>query len=182
MVWLTDNVVIAASGPSLRRSDLDAVRGRAALITINETWRLAPWSDALYACDARWWRKRGPAPHEYLGRRFIGKGEHPECEPGGDVPDELGGRNSGFQAISLAVRHGARRVILTGFDMQATGGRRHHHADHAGLNNPTAALLAAFAAYMDAAVWPVPVVNATRETALRSYPRMTMEAALNDGR
>ena len=49
-----------------------------------------------------------------------------------------GGGNSGFQAVNLALQWGYD-CILVGFDMQATGGRKHWHADHKG-NNPTEGL------------------------------------------
>ena len=160
---------------------------------INETWRLAPWAEWLFACDARWWKARGPASDEFHGQRLIGFETHPGCIPCGTVRGEnrmrwdgrsLGaGGNSGFQAVNLAAACGARRIVLTGFDMARHAGA-HWHADHRqGLTNPSARMLSNCAALLDAAAPELAargaeVVNASRETALRAYRRMSMAEAL----
>ena len=88
--------------------------------------------------------------------------------------------NSGAGAINLARYAGADRVILLGYDCQHTGGKAHHHGDHPKrLGN---------AARPDAWVRNfellavdlngLPVINATRETALTCFPRMLLEDAL----
>lgn len=192
--WRGRIVVLAASGPSQRQADIEEARGKAAVIVVNETWKIAPWADALYACDERWWRARGPSGQAFPGLRFIGAGVWPGCVSCGVTAGDnrmhwtgqtLGaGGNSGFQALNLAARTGARRIVLTGYDMQMTGGQSHHHGDHgAGLANPTAAMLAGCARILDAAAAEIrtrgiEVVNATRETALRGFRRVTMSEAL----
>lgn len=159
---------------------------------INETWRLAPWADALYACDERWWRLRGPSSDAFQGARLIGFGERSGCTPCGVVRGanemrwdgrSLGaGGNSGFQAVNLAAAQGARRIVLTGFDM---GGRGHWHGLHAGpeLTNPDRRMLAGCAKLLDLAcpgleARGVEVVNASRVSALSAYRRVTMKEAL----
>jgi hypothetical protein len=186
-------VVIAASGPSQRQEDIEAAKGKALVVVINETWRLAPWADALYACDEIWWRLRGPGAAEFGGLRFIGKDEYPGCIPCGVKAGVNGmvwdgrtlgaGSNSGFQAVNLAAVCGARRIALTGFDMGLQGGK-HWHADHGnGLRNPSASLLKDCARFLDAAAGDlaargVDVVNASRESALKAYRMVTMNEAL----
>lgn len=94
------------------------------------------------------------------------------------------GANSGFQAVNLAALAGAAKIVLTGFDMQHTGGRKHWHADHTnGLGNPPATMLSGSAAILDqhAPILErrgITVLNATRETALRCYRRVSMGEAL----
>lgn len=192
--WRGQTVVIAASGPSQRQEDIEAARDKAVVVVINETWRLAPWADALYACDARWWRARGPGPSEFGGLRFIGHGEHAGCIPCGvrSGDDRMrwcgtrigAGGNSGFQAINLAAASGARRIVLLGFDMGHSGGAVHWHADHErGLSNPDAAMLRRCAATLDRhapvlAQIGVEVINASRETALSSYARLPIMEAI----
>ena len=51
---MTTKWAIIASGPSLTKEDVDAVRGLN-VIVINTSYWLAPWADILYACDGHWW-------------------------------------------------------------------------------------------------------------------------------
>lgn len=92
------------------------------------------------------------------------------------------GGNSGYQAVNLAYMFGARRIILLGFDMQHTGGRRHFHADYpAGMGNaePVAAWRDRFGRLATALhVRGVEVVNATRQTALTCFPRSDLDEVL----
>lgn len=192
--WSGQTVVIAASGPSQRQADIERARGWAVVITINETWRLAPWCDAIYACDERWWRRRGPWPGDYSGLRFIGFGEYPGCiacnVTAGDAKmhwcgTKLGaGANSGFQAINLAAAAGSRKIVLLGFDMQHTGDKKHWHPDHE-MGNPEAKMLKGCATLLNGAAphlaaRGVDVINATRETALRCFRRVSIDEALSD--
>jgi hypothetical protein len=93
---------------------------------------------------------------------------------------KLGG-NSGYQAVGLALHFGAARVVLLGFDMQRTGGKSHWHGDHARLGNPLDDKMRdwrrRFAAL--ARETRVPIVNATRETALDCFPRVELHEALS---
>lgn len=94
------------------------------------------------------------------------------------------GGNSGYQAIGLAVHFGASRIILTGYDMQATGGKSHWHGDHGpGLNNPKPATLSGWVENFatlppDLQRRGVEVINSTRITALTCFPRKPLEAVL----
>lgn len=106
-----------------------------------------------------------------------------QSEPGGGIakhPNTVRqGGNSGYQAIGIALLFGAARIVLLGFDMQFTNGRKHWHKDHA-KNNPTGIALKNWRANFRelASVCPVPIINATRETALDCFPRMSLEEAL----
>ncbi len=44
-------MVVLASGPSMTAADAEYVRGKARVMTVNSTWRLAPWADAHYTND-----------------------------------------------------------------------------------------------------------------------------------
>lgn len=92
------------------------------------------------------------------------------------------GRNSGFQALNLAVLAGARRVILLGFDGQpAKDGRAHWFGDHP-RPTPSAAyplykqaMSAAEGALLLAAV---EMINCSPGSAIDSFPRARLEAVL----
>ena len=188
--WSGKAAVIVASGPSAADADLAHIRGRAKVIAINESWRLAPWADVLYACDYAWWRHRAGAP-EFAGMKIAGD-RRAASEPWGvdwinvrrvdamvfDEPGIVGriGGASGAQAINLAVNWGARRIALVGFDMRP--GRRHWHPDHTGgLNNPTDSLMRIWARALDRVVPAlsergIRVVNCSPVSALTAYPKM----------
>jgi hypothetical protein len=110
---------------------------------------------------------------------------HIASEPGGGISTKPGtirqGGNSGFQAVSLALHFGAARIVLLGFDMQMTDGRTHWHGDHRGkLGNPVRDRmkhwLTRFVQMADEA--KIPIDNATRETALTCFPRVSLQEAL----
>lgn len=93
------------------------------------------------------------------------------------------GGNSGFQALNLAVQFGCRNIILVGYDMHDQAGV-HWHGKHTGnLRNPTKKSLARWRGVLDGQAEPlkrmgVTVLNASPNSALTAYPKMTFEAAL----
>lgn len=157
---------------------------------MNRSHEMAPFADALVAMDYAWWAANGgniARPMEYwttneeaadvFGLNYV------EGEAGGGVsrrPDVARhGSNSGFLALSLAILFGAERVVLLGYDMQFTGGRKHWHADHGGnLHNPEACNFAGWISRFATLSGSVEIVNASRETALDCFPRMALEEAL----
>lgn len=196
--WDGEVVVVCASGPSQTEEDIRLAQGRARVIVINETWRLAPWADLLYACDHRWWKLRGPAPEEFGGIRVQGhignrEGLWPGTVWGGvkagcnhmlwDGRQIGSGGNSGFQALNLAARTGARRVILLGYDMGHSG-VAHWHGEHgSGLSNPASSFLGRCAQILDRTAQElefrkVEVINASRASRLQRFVRMPIAEAL----
>lgn len=195
--WKT--VVCAASGPSLTAEQAEVATaaqtaGRCRIIVVNTTWTLFPGADVLYAADGSWWRLNIEAVHrgfsgelwtqdkpaaDMHGLRWVraGKGDKLPLEP-----DRIcQGSNSGHQAISLAYRFGARRIILIGYDLQRTGGRTHHHGDHPNPlsnGNPTAWLPRFPPLAHDLRTVGVEVVNASLATALVCFPRADLASAL----
>ena len=63
-------VVCLGGGPSLHADDVAYCRGKATVIAINDSWRLAPWADALIASDAAWWQHYRGVP-AYAGLKFC---------------------------------------------------------------------------------------------------------------
>ena len=60
--WSGETVVIIAGGQSASAVDLEPARSKAKIIVINESWRLCPWADLLYACDGEWWKYHKGVP------------------------------------------------------------------------------------------------------------------------
>lgn len=196
-LWPGSTVVCLGSGPSLTAADVDACRGRARVIAIKDTVRLAPWADVLYGAGAdaggrTWWHLHGPTL-AFSGLRYCldpqasrwasvlarGPEQGLSADPGALA---LGG-HSGYQAINLAVHLGATRVVLLGYDMQATAGRQHYFGDHQHGAPGRKLPFDWFRLHWPSIVAPlsalgVTVVNATRETALDLFPRQSLAEAL----
>lgn len=150
--WQNETVILVASGPSAKDVPLSLAQGKARFITINDSYRLAPWADVLYACDSAWWQKEDGAM-SFKGLKLTidrRSSVHPDwnvhkvwCDKNSDqlVTDAFNkvgwGGNSGFGAINLAVQFCVKKIILVGFDMTIEHGT-HWHGDHVGyLHNPT---------------------------------------------
>jgi len=143
--WMGCTAVCIGGGPSLTPEDVDYVRDKANVIAINDAYKLAPWANILYACDLKWWNWHGGVPEfkhikatqdkkaslkydlKYLQQTFIDDGEAGQVSLGFDaVPGNIRtGRNSGYQAMHLAMQLGATKIILLGYDMQFKIGRAH---------------------------------------------------------
>lgn len=187
-------VVCLASGPSLTSKDVDYCRGKAPVVAVNDTHRLAPWADVMYACDWKWWNEYDGVT-EFAGLKYTLEKRASEQWPGvqllgrsGDDgicldPSELaGGTNSGYQAVNLAVHLGAKRIALLGYDMQAGASGDHFFGTHP-PNLKRTLDFAMWRSYFESMVEPlralrVSVVNCTRDTALTCFPRMALREAL----
>ena len=205
--WPGCTVVCIAGGPSLTPAQVEACRNRfdengwrVRVIAINDAYRLAPWADVLYFCDDRWWQWHNAKLGGWKGLivRLQG-GQHDFGDPRIKVLrnlDEKGGlsarrdglhtgKNSGYQAINLAVLFGATRILLLGYDLQAplVGGRpkTHWFGDHPCGTNPS--VYDEMLPWFDTLPKPlaalgVEVINCTPGSALKTFPRRTLADVL----
>ena len=135
-------VILAATGPSLTQMQLRQARQspRSFLVSINKVYQECPDADMLYACDGHFWNEYQP---DFKGLRVTQDSRSAEkynCiyTPGDDLPglsfDSLRislGMNSGFQALDIVIKNGAKNVILIGYDMKlADNGKRHYFGDY----------------------------------------------------
>ncbi len=141
--------------------------------------------------DRAWWHEYGPSikagPELWTTNRETARvyGLHwIRGEQGGGISKEpntirMGG-NSGFQAVGLALHFGAAKVVLLGYDMQLSGGKTHWHGDHKKLGNPVASKMAGWHQRFNqlAGQCGVPIINASRETALKCFPRLSLHESL----
>lgn len=169
-----------------------------------------PWADLLYACDARWWRHH-KGVMDFVGERWSSHHEDSSNDKT-QVAKQFGlslvygkdssrfstnpaviayGKNSGFQAVNLALHKIGwnGRILLVGFDMQASNGKRHFFGDHPApmhrAKSPSDLVLY-FRGFTDAfaraaAVLPkgVEIINCTPGSALNCFPKMDLVDALS---
>ncbi len=192
-LWPNSTVVCIASGPSLTSDDVSLVRDKAKTIVVNSSYQMAPWADCLYAADARWWKSHHGAP-EFHGLKYALEANAAKW-PGVTVlkyggerglssdPTSLkSGRNSGYQAIGLAVHFGASRIVLLGYDMQrGPKGEEHWHANHQEHRRSD---YPNFLRFFDGLVEPlkargIQIVNCTRRTALTCFDRQPLHAVFS---
>lgn len=175
-------VIVVGSGPSALSVPLELYRQRAKVIVVNESWKLAPWADALYACDEAWWDENGALP-EFAGRKFTAS-PRTMTKYGLDLFASTG-TNSGLRAMYLAERLGGNPICLVGFDMHAKRGA-HWHRPYERLRNPGHAEMKIWVKETDCAAEVfkrrnVRVVNCTFGSALSKYPYLPLEQVLSDG-
>lgn len=188
---LFPNGVVAclATGPSLTQADVDAVRAKVdGVIAVSDAVDLAPWATALFSCDLRWYRWRQGMP-SFTGLKYTLSRDAAARWPSvqllrnaGDEGLELDtsavrtGKNSGFQAINVAVHMGASKIVLLGYDMHGD----HFFGSHPDKSKPPHKLCIRKYATL---VKPlrrasVEVVNCTPNTALHCFPEMSLDEAL----
>ena len=187
-----------ASGPSMSQEVADFCRGKARVIAVSDSYRLAPWADVLYACDATWWHLHGPQGALGFAGLKVGLDDSitfpavrvlqrssTESREGFDPrPTHLAdGANSGYQAVHLAAHMGAARVLLAGFDMRQVDGRSHFFGEHPeGLTRHSP--YPVFVKQFKTLVEPlrergVEVINVTPGSALTVFPIGELEEVLD---
>lgn len=193
-LWPGSTIVCLGTGPSLTLEDVQYCRGRARVIAIKHAIELAPWADVLYSCgvDAgQWWQRNGNRINEFAGLRYT---LDPKAAPWATVLRQTGvagietdpsglrtGRNSGYQAINLAVHLGAARIALLGYDMAVDAqGQHHYFGTHWHGARPP---FEAFRQYFETVIEPlrqigIAIVNASRSTTLTAIPKLSLEEAL----
>lgn len=187
--------IVVAPGETLTKKMAEACRGYP-VIAVKQSWKRLPWADVLYVCDAYLWDLYKGIP-EFEGEKWsshdesssnnklrcaaqyhlrLVRGEH---QPGfsRDPAKIHYGRNSGFQAINMALhwlRGPRRRVVLVGFDMQ--GG--YFYGQHPRKGGNFGAYMSSFDEASKSLPKGIEIINATPKSLLRCFPRMPLEQAL----
>lgn len=175
----TDGTVVCiASGPSLTEDDCRLVESSGhRTIVINSSWKIARFAEVLLAGDGAWWEAYG-AEVDIPARRVC-------CSQA--TANRLGLEyfkpalphwNSGMVAIWLAQSIGAERIVLLGYDCKMQKGLRHWHGDHDRTKNPAPQMIKGWTRNFARMPVKVPVVNATRDTAITRWPRIPLESSL----
>lgn len=194
--WEGETLVIVASGPSAKDVPLHLAQGKAKVIVINSSWKLAPWADMLFACDHKWWLMT-KGWQDFAGLKVtIDKGaskkydlHYVHCLKGDDriqlePKGVVGwGGNSGFHCLNLAIQFKAKRVLLVGYDMRVDKGV-HWHGNHPnGMHNPTIGTVSRWRRAVDGAARVaksegVEVLNCSPISELQSYPKVDFAEAI----
>lgn len=155
---------VLATGPSMSQEVADSVRGKCKVIAVSDTYKLAPWADAMCSSDAAWW-KANPDAIDFAGQRYAAMPEFQKIE-GVECLKIPSGSNSGLLALHVAVMRGAKKILMMGFDMKGS----HYFGPHKSLKNTTPARFEIFkrqfAQYKPAGV---DIVNCTPGSALKAY-------------
>lgn len=128
-----ETVVILATGPSLSEEQVNYVKGKARVITVNNSYQLAPWADIHVACNDNWWDyywKNDEVLRNMKADKYT-RYQHQADEFGitfidSIVKDGLSkdpsvihiNKGSGPIAINVATLSGFKKIILLGHDMK----------------------------------------------------------------
>lgn len=192
--WSGSIAAVVASGESTADVDIPSLRDRCRVIVVNNGFELAPWADALFAADGRWWdhyplakgfgglkitsTAAAARAHKVIFVEALPTAHRFVFEPLGTI-GHCG--NSGFQAINLAVQFGARKILLIGFDFKGN----HWHGDHVmPLRNPRQAAMDKWRDRLDAeaptlAARGIEAVNCSPVSALQAFERSSVQKALD---
>jgi hypothetical protein len=152
-----------------------------------------PWAEVLYHCDANWWNAYTGAPG-FQGERWS---LHCDRSKKLDTAKRYGvrlvasntskgfsfdpsviheGRNSGFQAINLALLMGGNPIVLVGFDMRGHS----HFLQRTGLK--VTRDYGTFVQEFDEAAKLLPpgieIWNATPKSGIAGFKRVSLEDVL----
>jgi hypothetical protein len=182
--WRGYTVVCIASGASITSDDIETVKTwretkenqNKAVIVTNTSFKLALWADALFAQDKAWWDLYlTEVNRDFIGEKFT---NNPFKKATQVAIQSF--NNSGIGSIQLAIKGGARRVVLLGYDCQITNGKKHWHGDHPkGLSNATGVYKWVDKYNEFAKTVNIEILNASRQTALDCFKRIDLKAALN---
>lgn len=199
--WRGQTAAIIASGPSAKKANVAILKGIVKVLAIKKNIELAPFADVVYGCDGPWWRSVNGLPafkglklaydDRIVGPEFgIEKVKIPNIKKDDLLFDEVGtigaGGNSGFQALNLVLQFGASRILLIGFDANGAYGNEHWYGRNNwyGTSNPDennyrrwrSSLDNAAAAIVDRGI---EVINASMDSSIKSFKKMSVEDALN---
>lgn len=175
-------IICIASGPSLTSHDCSLVADSdLPVIAVNNSWQMLPGADVVFASDLSWWNEYGatvpPTAERWTTCQLAAKRHQLHQFNSRFLTQSY---NSGQLAIELAVSRGARRVLLLGYDCSLRAGT-HWHGNHENIRNPTTDSVKRwreeFARLQQWAVG-IEIINCSRETALKIFPRSTIEAEL----
>jgi len=170
------------------------------IIGVNNVYQMGAWIDFLFFGDGSWYLTHRLNLAKWIGIKVT-------CSPKfqrdkyakqegikylakdkthkhglSSVPYKVSWNgNSGAAAISLAAHLGVKRIILLGFDMNMDGKFSHWHGSHGKKNRtpPFRRHLQGFPNIAeDAKRMKIEILNANKNSAITSFPKVTLEEVL----
>ncbi len=204
--WSEAIAVLIGGGPSLTVEQVHHVgvareHGRFRVIAVNDAYRVAPFAEVCYFADSEWWgwHKDRPEFQAFAGQKCsISDSQAKITDPQVHILRNAGprgisrdpsaicnGRNSGYQALNIAILAGAKTVILLGFDARepTATSKSHWFGDH-----PKIEPVSVYADFRNAfsqaeaaiAAAGVRVINCSPGSAIDSFEKMELEQVLTD--
>lgn len=204
--WAGETVFVVASGPSIRDTDFELIRGRK-IICVNSSYERVPFADILYFGDGRWWDAHKITLNTTFKGRVvtcsgIAKSKRllklhrmkPESQATGysDRRDMIASQRTSLQGAMNLAGHliapssgKAGNIVLIGADMgRAADGSSHGHTPHKWVNRPGNIT---WDEQMRHLKWIVPhlqkrgikVVNASMTSRIPWFPKMTLQEFLS---
>jgi uncharacterized Rossmann fold enzyme len=191
-IWRNETVYLVGGGPSLKGMNWDMLRGKRT-IAINRAFQAVPWADVLYWTDAQFYRWYRRDIDRFHGMKVCCRPLEAASsmimvlqgvrEKGIDMrPTHIcDGNNSGYGALNLAVKMGANRIFLLGFDMHSQEGATHWHNGYSRKHNHS--IYKRVIAYFESAVpaleeLGVEVWNANPDSHLNCFKKCSLQSAI----
>lgn len=193
-IWQDEVVYIVGGGPSLKDFDWTKLKGKK-VIAINRAFEVVPDADVLYWTDSRFFRWFKEDIKKFTGlkytcRPFIGKPADVTLLQSNSAmklemrPSFIShGNNSGYGAINLAVKLGATKIYLLGYDMNSNPKDTHWHSGYDTKHNHS--IYSKMIKYFEglpaeAEKLGVEIFNANIKSQLTVFRKCTIEDAIND--
>jgi hypothetical protein len=191
--WSGQTVAVLGAGPSMSQALADR-SGSLTRIAVNNSYRLAPDSEVIYAGDGGWWNRTPQAllcPGLKLTLEPFPR-IRPAVPPGVEVLRNTGREgydprpfcirthnNGGMQAVQVAIHAGAARVLLLGFDMRP-GHWHEPHPEGETSERQFGIWITRARRLAEAVCYTVDIVNCTEGSALDCFRFQTLDSILHE--
>lgn len=186
-----DSIYIIGGGPSVAETNLDLIKDKFVIGT-NAAFRLGTWVDVCLFIDCRFQKWNADEleawPNQIITTCPTLK-DHPKievykkcttcgiCHHEGYLAQPDKGKNAGATAIDLAIKLGAKRIVLIGYDMEAKQGKHNYHSyhNHTPRNDVYNRFFLHFKKIKEELPEGIEIINATPDSALQLFPKAKLE-------
>jgi hypothetical protein len=194
-IWENETVYIIGGGASLKGFNFSRLAGKK-VIALNKAYQYYENCDVLYWTDSRFyvWYKKEIDRLSCL--KFTPARHNKDLAPDVSIVRISGerkmdfennnmissGNNSGFGAIGLAYKLGARKIFLLGYDMGFTNGQSHFHDGYdlvKAKEHIYKTMLKTFVDNSEVIKKYVEIYNVNPQSELRCFKFCTMDWALS---
>lgn len=140
-IWKDETVYIVGGGPSLKDFQWSKLKDKK-IIAINRAYEVLPWAEVLYWTDTRFYKWYKSDIDKFRGIKVTCRAcptmtnDIIVLKPTNKNKIDLRssyiahGNNSGYGAINLAVKLGAKKIYLLGYDMNSKPNQSHWHSGY----------------------------------------------------